>query len=116
MAEGTFAVGPAVGVHLQEAEIHSQLDFFHPVLSLELPYQHPAGLVFPAVQKVRDVEVHALRIWTAITGKSTVRRAAEGVSRQYHQWGKTGEAQASGTAALLSGHAQEPCRRLAFRW
>jgi len=74
MSERTLAVGPTLGVHLEKAKVHAQLNSFYPVFAFELPHRDLAWLVFPLVQEVADVEIHALQIWTAISGKSTIRR------------------------------------------
>src|SRR6185437_11365265 len=58
MAEGTLAIGPAFGVHLQQAEIDTQLDFFLAVLALEFPDNNLSGFVRPVLEQWRNVEVH----------------------------------------------------------
>ena len=51
-ARGPFAVGPPLGVHLQDAQVHPELDFFHAVLADKFPHHHLARLVIPLVQQV----------------------------------------------------------------
>ena len=53
-----FAVGPALGIHLQEAEVNAKLDFFFAVFALEFPDDNLAGLVSPMLEEWRDIKVH----------------------------------------------------------
>src|SRR4030095_7981178 len=58
IAHGAFPVRPALGIHLQQAEIHTQLDLLVPVLTLKPADNHLAWLVFPGFKQSRDVIVH----------------------------------------------------------
>lgn len=58
VAEGGFAIGPAEGVHLEEAEVDAELDFFLSVLPLEPPDDNLPCLVLPGIQHIGDVERH----------------------------------------------------------
>src|SRR5438552_3084560 len=70
-AEWALAVGPARRVHLEQAEVHAQLNSFAAVFNFELADGDLPRLVIPLLQEVRDVEIHALQIWTARCSKST---------------------------------------------
>jgi hypothetical protein len=52
MAERAFAIGPALGVHLEDAEIDAELDFLDAVLARKFPDNHLAGLVIPLLEEV----------------------------------------------------------------
>ena len=52
VTERTLAVRAPLGVHLHEAEIDAQLDFFLAILAHEFPHHHLARLVIPLVQQV----------------------------------------------------------------
>jgi hypothetical protein len=59
MPKRLLAIGPAFRIHLQEAEINTQLNLLSAILGLEPPDDHLARLVFPILQQSRNVEVHA---------------------------------------------------------
>ena len=52
MAHRAFAVRPALGVHLQDAEIDTQLDFLDAILSYEFPDHHLPGTILPLIEQV----------------------------------------------------------------
>jgi hypothetical protein len=62
MAERAFAVRTALSVHLEQAQVHAQLDFIHSFLAGESPHHHLPGLVIPLIEQVRNIEIHALNI------------------------------------------------------
>src|SRR5207253_5209434 len=45
VAERTFAIGPAFGVHLEDAEINPKLDFFHAIVAREFAHGNFSGLI-----------------------------------------------------------------------
>src|SRR6266498_4105064 len=57
-AEGAFPVRSSRSVHLEQAEVHSQLDFLGAILGFEFPNGNLPRLVVPFLQEVRDVEIH----------------------------------------------------------
>ncbi len=57
-AEGPLAIWPPLRVHLKQAQIQPKLDLLAPVLRFELTGDHLAGLIFPAAQEIRYVEIH----------------------------------------------------------
>src|SRR5216117_3193078 len=57
-AERAFAVRPTGGVHLEQAEVHSQLDLLGAILGFEFSNGNLPRLVVPVLQEVRDVEIH----------------------------------------------------------
>ena len=59
VAEGSFAVRPARGIHLKQAEVHAQLNLLGAVFGFELSDGDLTRLVIPLLQEVRDVEIHA---------------------------------------------------------
>jgi hypothetical protein len=52
MSKRLFPVRPAMRIHLQQAEVHSQLYFFLAIFADELPHHHLAGLIVPLVQEM----------------------------------------------------------------
>jgi hypothetical protein len=58
MAEGPFAIRPAFGVHLEQAQIQAELDLLAAVPGLKPAGDHLAGLVLPLVQEMRYIEIH----------------------------------------------------------
>ncbi|MPN53202.1 hypothetical protein SDC9_200866 [bioreactor metagenome] len=50
MAKRALAVRPAIHIHLQQAEIHAQLQLFLAIFAHELPDNDLPRLVFPVVQ------------------------------------------------------------------
>jgi hypothetical protein len=80
--EGAFAVRPAFGVHLQQAQVHAQLYFLQSVFAPKFSDHHLARLVIPLVQQGRNIETHALNM----TAKCLQVNVPE---RQFHQWALT---------------------------
>src|SRR5208282_617195 len=58
VAKRPFAVGPPVGVHLQEPKIHAKLDLVPAVLAFEPSDHHLPRLVLPPLQDPRYIEIH----------------------------------------------------------
>lgn len=58
MAKGLLAIGAAEGVHLEEAQIDAELDFFLPVFALKFPNDNLPGLVIPRLEQMRNIEIH----------------------------------------------------------
>jgi nicotinate-nucleotide pyrophosphorylase (carboxylating) len=71
-----FAVGPALGVHLEQAQIDAQLHFLMPVASCETAHHNLAGLIIPILEELRDVEIHRGGVWRA-------RQASQRASRVF---------------------------------
>src|SRR5439155_10559063 len=90
-AEGTFPIWPPRGVHLQQAEVNSQLDFLGAVLGFELSNGNLPRLVVPILQEVRDVEIHGRNmdaVFFQVNGRSN-RRGHRAVSILEPQLGET---------------------------
>jgi hypothetical protein len=64
--EGTSSVRTPFGIHLQQTQIHSKLDFLPAVLCLKPANDHLSRLVFPFLQEVRYIEIH-IQIMTVYT-------------------------------------------------
>ena len=58
MAGRPLAIGPALRIHLQQAQIHAKLDLLAPVLGFEPAHDNLTRLVIPLVQEIRYVEIH----------------------------------------------------------
>ena len=58
VALGACAVGASFGVHLEEAEVESDLDAREAVVALDEADVDLAGLVGPVVEEFGEVEVH----------------------------------------------------------
>jgi hypothetical protein len=58
VAHGPFAIGSPGGIHLQEAEVNSKLDFLLSVFAGKPADYDLPRLVLPAVEEVRYVEIH----------------------------------------------------------
>src|SRR5580658_10118338 len=60
MAEGPFAIRPPFGIHLQQSQVHPELDFVLAVLAAELSDDNLAWLVIPLIQQGGNIETHTL--------------------------------------------------------
>ena len=58
VTERALAVRAALGVHLEQAQIHSELDLLFAILPFEPADDNLPWLVFPIVQQTRYVEIH----------------------------------------------------------
>ena len=54
-----LAVGPSLGVHLQQTQIHTELDFLDAILADKSPHTYLARLVIPLAKEVGNIEIHA---------------------------------------------------------
>ena len=55
-----MAVAPPLSVHLQDPQIHPELNLLKAVFALESAHDNLAGLVVPVRQQVCDIEIHSL--------------------------------------------------------
>ena len=58
MTERAFAIGPPFSIHLEQAEIHPKLDLLLAVFRLKAADDNLAGLVFPGLQEMANIEIH----------------------------------------------------------
>src|SRR5438309_1842295 len=65
-----LAIWTALGVHLKQAEIDAQLDFFGTILAGEFSNHHLAWLIIPVLEEVRNIKIHVANIMLRHT-KST---------------------------------------------
>ncbi len=82
-AIGMFAIGAPLGVHLEEAEIDTELNFVFAILAAEFANDHLPGLVIPLVEQGRNVETHThqyelLRVASQRNGRAFYAFAARG--------------------------------------
>jgi hypothetical protein len=56
-AAGTLAVGPTLGVHLDNAQVQTDLDPGFPVLTFNKADLYLAGFVRPLIQYLGEIEV-----------------------------------------------------------
>lgn len=59
ISERALPVGPPFGIHLQQAQIHSELNFFLPIFGFKPADDHFPWLIIPLRQKMRYIEIHA---------------------------------------------------------
>src|SRR5438067_5820140 len=62
MTKGTLAIRTPVGIHLEQSQVHPQLDFFDSILADKPPHDDLARLVLPLVEDVRNIEIHYANI------------------------------------------------------
>src|SRR5882724_8417746 len=70
MSERPLAIGTPLGIHLQQTQVHPELDLVLPIFGFEPADHDLSGRIIPLVQQMCYVEVHA-RIWMAAGDKST---------------------------------------------
>ena len=62
MAEGPFAIRPSFGIHLQQPQVHPELDLLQPILAAELPDDNLAWLIIPLIQQGGYIETHIMNM------------------------------------------------------
>jgi hypothetical protein len=80
VAHRLFAVGAAVDIHLQEPEIHAELDLRLAIPSGEFPDDDLPRLIVPILEEVRDIEVHRRGVWRTKSSSQRVARKTEHVN------------------------------------
>ena len=56
--EGPFAVRPPLGVHLQQSQVHPELDFFQSIFAAEFADDNLPWLIIPLIQQGGNIKTH----------------------------------------------------------
>lgn len=79
VAHGTFAIGPAFGLHLEDTKIDSKLEFLAPIASLETTYSQFTGLIIPLAQEIRQVVTHSRSQFATADNQVNGSKSAQGI-------------------------------------